>query len=310
MGQDSLRTYQMKRVFFYTSKERYAFYGFAIGAVVFFPFLYVSIMTDSMTMIATCIRSAAETLSLFITWMGLRKVARKEIYVFNYGGGKIENLSSLAIALSLLLAFVELFFRSINRFYHPVHVNDSYTLIGMMIVAAFFLIALWLLIKSYYANVGDPSPAGDSQWRLYLAKTVIHFSVFFSLGASLLLKEYGWSLYIDPAVSLILSLYILGAAYVTGKKSIHELLDITIDEPLQMMILNELAAYFDDYVELHGIRSRRTGQLVFIEIFLEFDANKLMGEIQTVINQIKSDLEKKIDGSQVLIVPSISSISK
>lgn len=296
--------------FFYTDKERYAFYGFAFGAVVFFPFLYISVMTDSMTMIATCIRSAAETLSLFITWIGLRKVARKEIYVFNYGGGKIENLSSLAIALSLLLAFVELFLRSINRFYHPVYMNDTFTLIGIEIVAVFFFIALWLLVKSYYANYRDPSPAGDSQWRLYLAKTVIHLSVGLSLAASLLLKGYPWSLYIDPAVSLFLSLYILGAAYLTGKRSIHELLDITIDEPLQMMILSELAAYFDDYLEVHGIRSRRTGQFVFIEIFLEFDPNKLMGEVQTVIDQIKADLEKKINGSQVIIIPSTSSISR
>ncbi|MEI8172629.1 MAG: cation diffusion facilitator family transporter [Deltaproteobacteria bacterium] len=297
-------------VFFYTDKDRYAFYGFAIGAVMFFPFLYISIMADSMTLIAMSIRSAAETLSLLITWMGLRKVARKEIYVFNYGGGKIENLSSLAIALSLVLSFVELFFRSIDRFYHPVHVSDLFTFIGILIVVAFFLIALWLLIKSYYANHRDPSPAGDAQWRLYLAKTVIHLSVVISLGASLLLKEYTWSLYIDPTVSLLLSFYILGAAYLIGKRSIDELLDKTIDEPLQMMILGELAAYFDEYLEVHGIRSRRTGQFVFIEIFLEFESNKLMGDVQTVINRIKSDLEKKIDGSQVMIVPSTSSISR
>jgi ferrous-iron efflux pump FieF len=298
-----------KDAFFYTDKERYAFYGFAVGAVVFFPFLYISIRTESITMIAQCVRSAAETLSLLITWMGLRKVARKEVYVFNYGGGKIENLASLAIALSLVLAFVELFFRSINRFYHPVYVNDVYTWIGILVVVVFFFIALYLLIKSYYANQRDPSPAGDAQWRLCLAKVVIHLSVAISLGASLLLKQYTWSLYIDPVVSLLLSFYILGAGYMIGKKSINELLDKTIDEPLQMMILSELAAYFDEYLEVHGIRSRRTGQFVFIEIFLEFEANKLMGDVQIVIDRIKADLEKKIDGSQVLIVPSTCSIS-
>jgi divalent metal cation (Fe/Co/Zn/Cd) transporter len=111
-------------------------------------------------------------------------------------------------------------------------------------------------------------------------------------------------------VSLILSFYILGAAYLIGKRSIDELLDKTIDEPLQMMILSELAAYFDEYLEVHGVRSRRTGQFVFIEIFLEFESNKLMGDVQTVINRIKADLEKKIDGSQVMIVPSTSSISR
>ncbi len=295
--------------FFHTDKERYAFYGFAIGAVVFFPFLYVCIKSESMVMIATAIRSAAETLSLLITWLGLRKIARKEMFVYNYGAGKIENLSSLAIALAMGLAFLELVYRSVNRFYHPVAVNEQFASIGIVAVVVFFFLALWLWLKSYYVNRRDPSPAGDSQWRLYLAKTAIHLSVVLSLGATLLFKDYPWSLYIDPSVSLMLSLYILGTAYIIGRKSIDELLDRTIDEPLQMMILSELADFFDEYVELHGIRSRRSGQFVYIEIFLEFDPDRLMGDVQKAMDLIASSLEQKIKGSQVLIVSRTSSIT-
>lgn len=294
--------------FFHTDKERYAFYGFAIGAVVFFPFLYVCIKSESMAMIATAIRSAAETLSLLITWLGLRKIARKELFVYNYGAGKIENLSSLAIALAMVLAFLELFYRSVNRFYHPVAVNELYASIGLVTVMVFFFVAMWLWIKSYYINRSDPSPAGDSQWRLYLAKTAIHLGVAVSLGASLLLKDYAWSLYIDPAVSLLLGLYILGAAYTIGSKSVNELLDRTIDEPLQMMILSELATFFDEYVELHGIRSRRSGQFVYIEIFLEFDPDRLMGDVQKAMDLISSSLEQKIKGSQVFVVSRTSPV--
>jgi ferrous-iron efflux pump FieF len=295
--------------FFHTDKERYAFYGFAIGAGFFFPFLYVCIMSDSMTMIATAIRSATETLSLLITWLGLRKVARKEIYIYNYGVGKIENLSSLAIAGAMGIAFLDLFYRSINRYFHPVAVNSLYASIGIAAVFIFFFLALWLWIRSYYINRHDPSPAGDSQWRLYLAKTVIHLSVLLTLAASILLKDYKWSLYIDPTVSLILSFYILGSAYVIGKKSVDELLDRTIDEPLQMLITRELVRFYDEYVQLHGIRSRRSGQFVYIEIFLEFDQQRLMGDIQKTIDLITSSLEQKIEGSQVLVVSTTSPIS-
>jgi len=289
--------------FFYTDKERYAFYGFAIGAVVFSPFLYISIMADSMTMIATSIRSAAETLSLLITWMGLRKVARKELFIYNYGAGKIENLSSLAIAAAMVLAFADLSYRSIDRIYRPAALNEPYALIGILAVIPFFLLAIWLLIKSYHVNRRDPSPAGDSQWRLYLAKTVIHTGVVFSLGASLFFREHLWSLYIDPAVSFLIGIYILGSAYLIGRKSIDELLDRTIDEPLQMHILRELAAYFDEYLELHGVRSRRSGQFVYIEIFLEFDGSRTMNDVQLAIKRMTASLEEKIPGSQVLIIP-------
>jgi divalent metal cation (Fe/Co/Zn/Cd) transporter len=62
-------------------------------------------------------------------------------------------------------------------------------------------------------------------------------------------------------------------------------------------------------VQLHGIRSRRSGQFVYIEIFLEFDQQRLMGDIQKTIDLITSSLEQKIEGSQVLVVSTTSPIS-
>jgi ferrous-iron efflux pump FieF len=85
--------------------------------------------------------------------------------------------------------------------------------------------------------------------------------------------------------------------------SLPDLLDKTLDEELQMVIVRHLAAFFHDYTALHGVRSRRSGSNVYIEIFLEFDSEKKMGEVQAIINRIKVSLEAHIPKSSVSVVP-------
>jgi divalent metal cation (Fe/Co/Zn/Cd) transporter len=77
-----------------------------------------------------------------------------------------------------------------------------------------------------------------------------------------------------------------------------------LDESLQILITKELAAFFDEYAAFHGVRSRRSGSNTYIEIFLEFDGEKRMKDVQNVINGIKASLESKIKGSFVTVAPS------
>ena len=102
---------------------------------------------------------------------------------------------------------------------------------------------------------------------------------------------------------MILAGFLLFSAYRVASCSVYDLLDQTLAEALQFIILQELAAYFDEYERFHGVRSRRSGGDVFVEILLEFDGNRKMAEVQSVINEMKVRLEHKIQNSHVSIVP-------
>ena len=75
------------------------------------------------------------------------------------------------------------------------------------------------------------------------------------------------------------------------------------DEALQAQVLRELSSHFDDYVDCHAIRLRRDADRCFIEIFLEFDGDQKMKQVQQSIDSIKGDLEGKIKNTEVLIIP-------
>jgi len=89
----------------------------------------------------------------------------------------------------------------------------------------------------------------------------------------------------------------------------YDLLDRALEESLQLVILHALASHFHAYEALHGIRSRRTGGNVYIEIFLEFEDECKMSEVQQIIDSIKMDVEQKIQGSHVVIVPARSAVT-
>ena len=76
-----------------------------------------------------------------------------------------------------------------------------------------------------------------------------------------------------------------------------------------MIILQELTGYFDEYVALHGIRSRRSGSIIYIEIFLEFDGERKIADVQKVIDSMKDKLEWRIPGSRVIISPASSPVT-
>ena len=148
----------------------------------------------------------------------------------------------------------------------------------------------------------------ESQWHLFRAKAIADMVIFSSLVVSLIFRKYLWSHYIDPFASLIIAGFLLFSIYNILSDSVYDLLDKTLEEATQLIIINKLVGFFDEYKALHGVRSRRAGNNIFIDIFLEFDGEKKMADIQKVIEDMKRDMEHSIKGSSVAVIPTTSKI--
>lgn len=95
--------------------------------------------------------------------------------------------------------------------------------------------------------------------QLFFTRAFGNVFILLALGLSLLLSGFSWSVYIDPAASLVIAASILISAIGVLSSSFYDLLDRTLEEADQIVILRELAQRFHDYEALHGIRSRRAG---------------------------------------------------
>jgi cation diffusion facilitator family transporter len=285
----------------FKEKERSVFTGLLLGLLVLVPDIIAVVLANSVMLLSDLLKSGSETVATFLSWLAIRKVRRGKSFDYNYGQGKLENISSLAVAGAMALSWVVVSYSAIERFRHPAPIGS----IGfaLFVTGGSALVNLGVWRKNRRLARQEPSPIIESQWRLYRTKTAANVCVIASLLLGATFREHPWATYIDPAGAVVISGFLLLSAYRVITDSIHDLLDRTLDESLQLVIIAELAAWFNDYVALHGVRSRRSGSNVYIEIFMEFDGDQRMSEVQELINQMKTNLERKIQGSQVLIAP-------
>lgn len=281
--------------------------AFLVGAAVFIPDLISLLLGQSITILAGFVKTTAETVATLFAWLSLRKLAAGRTHQYNYGYGKLENLVSLGVAAVMVLSFAVVVGLAFYRVLNPAPVGAVW--LGLLIATLGCTFNLYFWRHNYRLAQIEPSPIIDSQWRLYRIKSIANLCTIATLGLSMLLRSQSWSFYLDPLGSLILAGFLLTSAYHIATNSVYDLLDRTLDEALQLVIVQELAAYFDHYVRFHGVRSRRSGSDVYVELLLEFDPEQKMREVQRVIDLMQQDLQAKIKNSQVSIVPTSAKVS-
>ncbi|MEN6462925.1 MAG: cation diffusion facilitator family transporter [Syntrophomonas sp.] len=289
-------------------KANTAKHGAIIGLILNGTGIFISLMSNSLVAVSDMVNGLIETLSLFMTWLALKRIAKGGSENYNYGHGKLENLASLIIALALVFSFILICKNAITRLLEPTMVNIAGTQAYIVLISICLISNSYFWVRAYRLAGIDPSPAIEGQWRLFRIKAISNLFVISSLSLNIIFRSYSWISYLDPALSLILAAMILNSAYKIFTRTIYDLLDGALEEEIQLKIMRVLALYFNDYLDFLGIRSRRVGSRVFIELFLEFDPESKMSKVQHSIDTIKSSLEESIIGSQVMIIPSRSRV--
>ena len=291
-------------------RQRTVLISLIIDFILWIPDVVAAILSMSIVLFADVVKCANEILATFFAYLTLRKMAKGGAGIYDYGMGKFETVTSITTGAVMFISLALVFFAAIYRIVNPESLVREGAYLGIILMLIGVTMNTYLWKKNERMYFLEPSPIMDSQWRLFRTKAFSDFSVLLSLIFSLAFYQYAWSFYIDPVASF----FIAGVLFFSGARviraSLPDLLDRTLDEELQMVIVQHLAVFFHDYEALHGVRSRRSGSNVYIEIFLKFDGEKKMCEVQQIIDRIKASLEAEIPKSTVSIVPTSTSECK
>ena len=275
--------------------------GLVMGVLALGPRILAGYVSGSITLITDAIRSGSETLSHLSSWLTLRKLRKGRDAVFEYGLGKMESVASFLIVEVMLVCAALMAFVSVSRLIHPQPVERLG--LGAVVVMVLSVSNLFLWRRSHRLAESGHSPLMKSHSSLVRNKFFANCCVLASLLVGMAGRHIPQSVYVDPLTSLLLCGFIACSAYRILTTSLSDLLDRTLDESRQLVIVRLLSDFFQEYIQFHGVRSRRAGKQVFIEIYLEFDGQKTMAEAGRIIESMAGALERRISGSQVTIVP-------
>ena len=291
------------------AKEHSIFLGLILGIFGLVTGVIAAVIANSLTLESEILKNIGLVTAVFLSYLSIRKVIRGRTEGYNYGYGKLESFSGLIVAVVLVISLIIVIGHTVERFQHPVELHPGGLDLAIVFSAVALLTSAWLWRHDHHLAREEYSPVLESLWRMYRFKTIASILVIASLAMSAVFSDQPWASYIDPVGSVLIGLFIVQSIYNISAMSVYDLLDRALEESLQLIILRELASYFEEYEAIHGIRSRRSGANVYVEIFLEFDGERKMAEVQAVINSMKANLEKKITGSEIVISPATADVA-
>lgn len=280
------------------SKEKAAKSGVYAGLLDALVAGVALLFADSVVVLADFLKTGLEFVAVFLSWLALKRVARGG-HQYEYGLGKLENLSGLVVALLMVGCLVSIGAGAILDILEPTSVAGVgvYICLGAQVV---FGVINWRVYRQASLQA-KASPLAASQARLFLTRLLGNAFVLVALSLSLSLHAYDWAHYIDPVASLLIAVSILLAAVGVFKSSVFDLLDRSLEEDEQLRILAALVKHYHDFDNLHGIRTRRAGGRTFIEVFLEFNPSLTMAAVQATAKDLQARLEQAVPGARVTI---------
>ncbi len=258
--------------------------------------------SNSIVFIANFVIAFTGALASGLSLYTVKKMMKGSDLNNSYGLGRMETISSIVVGLTMLFAALFVGYETVSKILHPEEQHGGF--LATILTSASFIASTYLWIQNYKLSKKEHSPIFDSIWRMARMGALEDLLIIFAVGVSLIFKGEEWTRYLDVVATSILMISIVKSIFDVFSRSFGELLDHSIDEFNQLIILRELAKNFDSYDQIHGIRSRRSGSQTFIEIFLEFNNETKMDAFYAVKESMETELKSQIPGAQILIVPS------
>jgi len=286
----------------YQSQQVVTGVGFLVEFISFLLVLITAKMTGETLVILDVFHSIAfllEDVFLFFTY---RKLTRNLKWEYNYGVGKLEAVASIVCDVSGIIGVLITMYYVVQDILNP---EPGSTL--LLVAVGIKLLNLVIDVVSYFIqkrvnDQGEKSRVLDSELMECLHD--VYYDIGGLVGVLLVFafRRYAWSAYISAVITVGISIYLLCITFHHIRESLDEILDRTIDEEYQLRLTSLLARHINDYELFSTVDSRRSGTTTFVDFHLTFREDTTYGEIQKLADELSSEVEESIEGSDVNIV--------
>lgn len=220
----------------------------------------------------------------------------------NYGYGKVEHVCEAMEGIVLLGIAAIMSFQALATFFRPSHVSfpwigfaSSTLSLTLNFIGAFLIFQL--ARKS-------SSPAVKAEGLHYTLEGFISTAIACAFIATILLRQSAYSFiepYIDPAVTILVSLVISLPSIKLTKQAFVNLLDISIEEHGKMETVARLAQYADYYCNFKNVKTRTAGHKKFIEMKIIMPKDMPFSRAHKIVSMIEKDIATGVPNSEVTI---------
>ena len=241
------------------------------------------IFSNSLALISDAIHNLSDTLALILAWLANKFSGKKPNARRTFGYKRFEILSAFLNASILTAISIYLIYEAILRFLHPEPVRSGLMLMIALIGLGANLISMLFLHRDSHKNLNI-----KAAYLHMLGDTLSSVAV---VGGAILIY-FTTVIWIDPLLTLIISIVIIFQAY----KILRESVDILMQSTPESLDLDEIKILLEKHPMIKNIHHVHCWRLQDHDILFEAhietsedlllsESSKLLGEIQDILRQ-------------------------
>ncbi|EIJ67231.1 cation diffusion facilitator family transporter [Pasteurella bettyae] len=249
--------------------------------------------TGSVSMLASITDSTLDLLASFTSLLILRFALMPADHNHSFGHGKAESLASMAQGAFITGSAFFLLLQGIHRLNNPMPVENT----GIGISITMFSVVITFILVLYQGRVirFTDSPAIKADQLHYQTDLVMNAAILISL----LLGYLGFNS-ADAIFAILIAIYIC----INGAKMMFDAVQLLLDLALpdeEIKQIEQLIMQDKRILGFHDLRTRRAGEVRFIQMHLELDDHLSFLQAHEITEKLESRLEQAFPTVEVVI---------
>jgi len=265
--------------------------------------LVVGGLAGSLTMSAEAMRGGLGYALECFTIVLLRRIHRGVLADMEFGAGKLEQVASVIIAASMLLAAAWIGW-NVLRIWNGT--RELGVPIGLALAAIIGMVNLYVNVLAWdsvrRSITDDASLIMHAQLHLRRVKLIASFVVSVGLTVSALSTDdvvVAWS---DSLGSLFVAGYMIVHGVGVLRTALPDLLDRSAGAEVRAGVTRALGVHVADYDRLLRMRTRRSGRTTFIEIHLAYAAALSIADVQRRVDALQATIHAQLPDAEVAVI--------
>lgn len=266
-----------------------------IGIVVFALKYTAFYLTGSVALYSDALESIVNIVAAGLALLALWVAGQPADQNHPYGHSKAEYFSAVLEGVLIVLAALSIGRAAIVGLQNPKALEG----IGWGAVVSLLATLLNLGLALYLSKSGKrfKSPALIADGKHIFSDVVTSVGVLVGVGLAYWTKIY----WLDPLLALAVALNILWTGWHLMRESVGGLMDEAPAQELLEQVREVVASHGQGALEVHGLRARRAGRLLFIEFHLVVPGRLSVAQAHQICDKIEDALELALDPVEVSI---------
>lgn len=202
-------------------------------------------LSNSIAIILDAVNNLSDVISSVVTIIWTKLSAKKPDKEHPYWHGRIEYFASVIIAVIILTAWLAAFKESIEKIIHPEETNYTIVTLSVVLVGVFVKIFLWRYVKNQWKKLNSGSLIASGTDAI--SDSVLSLSTFIAALISIF-----FNIWLEGYLWVIISIFIIKAAYEILKDTINEMIGIRADSELTQKLRSKIQD-FDEVLWVYDL---------------------------------------------------------